>query len=158
MKISLICLCFWRIFLLDIEFLVDLFLSILHIWYSLAFCFLSCLLQIQLLILLNTLCMMTNSFLATSKIYSLQIGLRRVSTKWGQMITTLSLWSFSWKLQHMSDSKNTLWMRHLEEIPNISALSRRWRAVIFYKNHGCKSTGFARYHAAVREGWEFVKL
>lgn len=79
----------------------------------------------------QSLCMMTNSFLATSKIYSLQIGLRRVSSKWGQMITTLSLWSFSWKLQHMSDSKNTLWMGHFEEIPNLSALSRRWRAVIF---------------------------
>ena len=48
----------------------------------------------------------------------------------------------------MSNSKNALWKGPFEELPSLSALSRKWSAAIFHENHGCNSTGFTRYHGA----------
>ena len=80
--------------------------------------------------------------------------LRRVSSEWGQIITIVCTWSFSWKLQHMLKSQNALWMGDFEKLSILSALLRSWKAS-FYTHLGCKSTGFMSIMELRREEWEY---
>ena len=111
------------------------------------------------MVLLKKICTWWLNFFLPLGNFILCKWLRRVSSEWGWIITTVCTWSFSWKLQHMPKSQNALWMWDFEKLSILPALLRCWKAS-FYIHHGCKVYWFYEYHGAEERGMgvQYIKL